>query len=608
MIFSSFKKRLESLTVRYFADSYISTKIGYILVPIFAWAYAAMIPFSERAISRETLIVALTISFLVWVMLLALIQRRLIRHARHAVHRFLGGQSVSFDDAQGAVHELLRFPGRNTWTELVLFILVAIVPFTLIFPQSTAMLSGMGIGTMYAALFNYILTERWAAALILFIREHRKNLQIADTASHRMSRLYVTVASVSVISVGISVWFIIDAYNEYLRSFTIDHFPTTAAMHAFLSQQTVQLQHSLLIAVGMMTACTFGIVIILSVSLDGVLRDLSKEIRKLEVGDFSGSKKYRTPHGMGFLLIQLDSAVHKIRDRINYLQRNGVDMYTTTNKIAAISSDQNQSLVRQSSSLSETSSTLEEMVRSSNQIADHASAVVGQAEDTERSAKKGVLRMEETVRMIKNVESKNQLSLTEVIQLSESIQEIEQILRFINSVADETNLIALNATIEASSAGEHGKRFKVVANEVRSLSDRVTSSVKNIQRMIDQVQEATTRLVTVAQETSEHTISSADMAQQTLTNLKEILEWAQRSSDAAKQIYISINQQRLANRQISFSFNDISADMRALAASSERYAETVDALKKFSNNMEAVVKYFVKQQHSEKPDHEKNTT
>ncbi|HNF87548.1 MAG TPA: methyl-accepting chemotaxis protein, partial [bacterium] len=210
--------------------------------------------------------------------------------------------------------------------------------------------------------------------------------------------------------------------------------------------------------------------------------------------------------------------------------------------------------------------------------------------------------------MIKDVESKNQLSLSEVIQLSESIQEIEQILRFINSVADETNLIALNATIEASSAGEHGKRFKVVANEVRSLSDRVTSSVKNIQRMIDQVQEATTRLVTVAQETSEHTISSADMAQQTLTNLKEILEWAQRSSDAAKQIYISINQQRLANRQISFSFNDISADMRALAASSERYAETVDALKKFSNNMEAVVKYFVKQQHSEKPDHEKNTT
>ena len=323
-------------------------------------------------------------------------------------------------------------------------------------------------------------------------------------------------------------------------------------------------------------------------------KDLVTTIQQLLSGRFDLPALVFSPNHFGELALGLYSSVQSIKDKIVYLQRNGLEMYSTTHKISDLSSEQNKSLVRQSSAVTETSSTLEELVNSSTQISDLASRVVGYAEDTERHSEKGLQYMQKTALAIRNLDGQNRDSLKTIASLNEQMQEINRVLGLIHNIADETNLIALNAAIEASSAGEFGNRFKVVANEVRDLSDNVGRSIKEIQNMSQKIQSVMNDLIQSANHISSSMQASVDQSQKTYDFLKEILDWARKSSDAAKQIYIAINQQRLANKQISLSFTDISSDIQTLASTSQQYAGTIDVLKKFSANMEAVIQFFIK--------------
>ncbi len=289
------------------------------------------------------------------------------------------------------------------------------------------------------------------------------------------------------------------------------------------------------------------------------------------------------------LLYKIELITGRFYELFLNIENDSSEMNAAAKVVTETSSEQNSALIRQSASVTQTSSTLQELVQASKQIADSASAVVGYAENTEKKADHGLKVMKDSVSRVQKVREGNEINLSEVIVLSEAIIEIDHVLNFIISIADETNLIALNAAIEASSAGEQGKRFKIVAGEVRQLSTRVTKSIRTIKDITRRIQEATSRLVQTVQDHQEVIDESVQWVSQALVNLEEILEGAVQSADAAKQIYVAIQQQKIANQQIAISFSDISSDIHQIASASDRYDQYVRTLRKFSSNIEGAL-------------------
>lgn len=375
------------------------------------------------------------------------------------------------------------------------------------------------------------------------------------------------------------IWFVV---NYFLSNLIL--MVTYYALMDISNPRAMKLQLEFFILVQVLW---FGIV------TDSFYRDWKRRqsamrlIRQAEQGEIPARASEAGP-----LLYRLLAMFDRFRKHISRLQHHSSEMTAASKLIADFSAEQNETITRQSASASETSGTLQSLLESSQTIAERASAVVGLADDTEKRSDQGLQHMTVSLRQLSQVREKNQQAVSDIIQLSETMREIEQVLALITSISEDTHLISLNATIEASSAGEHGLRFKIVANEVRELSDRVAQAVLKTRRLIEGIHDATQRLVASSVDTTDQTETAFASAQKTHQLLQDISSWAKRSAEAARDIYVSIQHQRVSNEQISSSFQNITQAIQALRDTSSRYREYAQTLKKFSAGMEDVLSQY----------------
>ncbi len=583
---------LNRFSKRGLTDFYLSAWCGHILAILvfllgvsFFSEYEIYVQYPDRILLVGALGVLIYVSGIIY------LQKKILGGVKTFFRRLIEKEKTGLQESQEVFDHISVLPNRWRMVEAMMSALFLILPIAWIQWNGVILLLLVGSWLLDLALQEYIVSQ-WISAGLVFVRMKTpfRLVNNMDNVHLRWPLGFISLISILMLLCATAVFFA----ELYAAERSPMNFSTSIATREFFVASYGRALILFLKCTALFSGVGFIVGLLYWSSWRYGLKLVSQRLDLLEKGHFEFQKVQMAPYGPGFWLFTLENAIQKIHDRIAFLQRNGMDMYSTTNLISEISSGQNQSLMRQSTSLTETSTTLDEMLRSAQKIGEHASSVVQLAEDTEQRAAGGLNAMEATARAIRQSEEKNQQNLTQILSLSERVQEIERILNFIHAISDETHLIALNAAIEASSAGEYGERFKVVAHEVRDLSDRVARSVKDIQMMVAAIRQATTTMVASAQDNSNASALSARQAQFTLQSFKEILSRAKASSEAAKQIYISIHQQRMANQQISLSFSDISGDMKLLAESSQRYAQSVDSLKKFSTHMEAVIQYFVK--------------
>ena len=264
-------------------------------------------------------------------------------------------------------------------------------------------------------------------------------------------------------------------------------------------------------------------------------------------------------------------------------------VHAAAQEIAGAVGSQAATASQMSSSVAEITSTMEELSSSSTQVAEHSRSVVVMAEKTWENSKEGAGAMQGMLTRMEEIRTDNRHSLQVIEELGRKSKEISKIMQIIESVADQTKLIAFNAALEASSAGEAGKRFSVVAAEIRRLADNVTDSAGEIADKVGEIQDAISNLVVTAEKGAERIGSGMNESTRVAHILVSLENAAHESSTAAQQISLATQQQRTASGQVVIALREIVGASSQTADSIAKISHVARNMMNLSNQLETLV-------------------
>jgi methyl-accepting chemotaxis protein len=240
--------------------------------------------------------------------------------------------------------------------------------------------------------------------------------------------------------------------------------------------------------------------------------DLSKPI------DVSGKDE------PGRLLSALAVMQQNLRRTLSELGDSSNQLASTSEEMTAVTEDSLRGVQRQNDEINQAATAINQMSAAVEEVARNAAMASTAARDSSQSAENGRQRVGETVSVINELHEAVGATSVEIDGLAKQVQGISGVLDVIRGIAEQTNLLALNAAIEAARAGEAGRGFAVVADEVRALAHRTQQSTAEIEKMVDSIQGGASKAVTAMGHSSERARASLDVAEAAGRALSEITE------------------------------------------------------------------------------------
>jgi methyl-accepting chemotaxis protein len=181
------------------------------------------------------------------------------------------------------------------------------------------------------------------------------------------------------------------------------------------------------------------------------------------------------------------------------------------------------------------------------------------------------------------------LIVTHMLDLGKKSQQIGGILEIINELAEQTNILAINATIEAAGAGDAGKRFAIVADEIRKLADRVAGSTKEIRGLIEEIRAAVNTTVMATEGGTKAVDLGARQFAEVAAALKQIGSLVATTTEAAREIELSTKQQTTAVEQVNAAISSVAQATRETEASLTQTLQTATQLTGLSRELSRLI-------------------
>lgn len=233
------------------------------------------------------------------------------------------------------------------------------------------------------------------------------------------------------------------------------------------------------------------------------------------------------------------------------------ELSNTAQDIAKISSSHAAAVTQQAASITEISATLEEIAQTSNQIASSIKGVEKQSALTFESVNLGKEDVHSTAEKFRTVKQQTDELTGRISEMVKKVENVSEVLKFIDEVADQTKILALNASIEAARAGEAGKGFSVVANEIRKLAESVVESTERIRDIVNEVSSLATSVAAYTEINQKEVASGMEKSKQAENRLDEIQQAARNTKIAIEQIVNAVEQEKSATNQISMTMKEI---------------------------------------------------
>jgi methyl-accepting chemotaxis protein len=251
---------------------------------------------------------------------------------------------------------------------------------------------------------------------------------------------------------------------------------------------------------------------------------------------------------------------------------------SSSSELQAASNQQATGAKEQATAMNEITTTITELLATSKQIAESAQRVAHIAEETAQGARSGEQTVVKTTDSLGTIKRQVDLIVSHMLDLGKKSQQIGGILEIINELAEQTNILAINATIEAAGAGEAGKRFAVVADEIRKLADRVGGSTKEIRGLIDEIRAAVNTTVMTTEGGTKAVEAGARHFADVAAAFNQIVSLVSTTTEAAREIELSTKQQATAVEQVNLAVANVAQATRETEASSSQTYQTASQL------------------------------
>ena len=337
-----------------------------------------------------------------------------------------------------------------------------------------------------------------------------------------------------------------------------------------------------------------GLMISIMRSITRPLREVADALKNIASGegDLTQILNYKGNDEVGELSTSFNTFTAKLRSVITELQQTGLTLQQSAGELDRTAHESLDSSERQlqeteviATSMNEVTYSVQEVAKNAEQAASEVSSANQQAEAGQQS-------------IHNSLQQTDQLSATisEAVAVMEALAaestQIGTVLEVINSIAEQTNLLALNAAIEAARAGEQGRGFAVVADEVRLLAQRTQQSTGEVQHMIDSLQKNTRAAVQVIQESSQASAKTVEQANIASASLEQITLALAALSDLNASIASSTLQQSHVAEEINQNINRVAGLAGTSTAAAQQASNASESLAQLARNLTGLLSQF----------------
>ncbi|MEZ8880410.1 MULTISPECIES: methyl-accepting chemotaxis protein [Vibrio] len=366
-----------------------------------------------------------------------------------------------------------------------------------------------------------------------------------------------------------------------------------------MDRATEEANHSTLLTQLIMTAVVITLIVIVLVSwlVSFLFRDLNRVSAALEEiasgeGDLTQRLEPKSDDEIGQLATNFNRFVGNMHTMVIKLSEVSAALGNQARQTASQAEERSARIQMQQDEINMVATAVNEMAAATQEIAGNADHTAQNSSEAVGACEHGTGQVTQTQSSIQNLAQEVQIATNVILELEEHGNSINAILSNIQGIAEQTNLLALNAAIEAARAGEQGRGFAVVADEVRVLSQRTHGSTQEIQQTIELLQGTTGKAVNIMNDSRTLAETSVDDANSAAASLTQIHAAVERISDMATQIASAAEEQASVTSEITRNTEGIRDVSNELADEAHQAAEQAAQLSELSHELESEISRF----------------
>ncbi|HTF99372.1 MAG TPA: methyl-accepting chemotaxis protein [Nitrospirota bacterium] len=309
-------------------------------------------------------------------------------------------------------------------------------------------------------------------------------------------------------------------------------------------------------------------------------------------GDLSRDVPVKSDDEIGEMARSFNTMNANLRRIVGEINTSTTTLASSSEELSATSDDMNKGSQQLSSQTEQVVTAITEVSQTIMDMAKNATQAAEASKNASETALKGKQIVDNTSADMGKIAKTVQSAAGTIEELGRSSAQIGEIVAVINGIADQTNLLALNAAIEAARAGEQGRGFAVVADEVRKLAERTGQATKDISQRIESIQQAAAESVDAMKQGSDEVDKGVGLAREASSSLNQIVQASNNAMDMVQRIAAATEQQSAATEEVTQNMEHISDITKQTSASTDQVRVSSSELSKLASALQEMTAWF----------------